>query len=353
MLLAPARPRAKPSQSASRHGFSSQRENDGESATMHYRARSYDPRTGRFLERDPEQERKLSSPYAYTKNQPTRFTDPTGMYEEDFHFYAVFFLARAAGLSHVSSSQIAGASQYADFSPNVVAPSDARWYTEYRASMLRTTRFHFVYDPDREGATRGNRYQVTEANAVVLGHLKAAMAIGSDIAVGIETHVLADSFSHAGFSGRQHPHNSRNPAGTGAPPIGHGQARFGGHAVDLAFRDVPKAIRAARAVYDQLSIYARSQGGQPRLAFADLESTLRTLFRKGDVEESDYKHDENLQLRIQAWKAHFRQDLDLYVNGVLDKSQGVPTFDPGTFEAMYGARFEARARAVMAGWTPP
>lgn len=50
MLLAPARPRTKPSQSASRHGFTSQRETDTESALMHFRARSYDPRSGRSLQ---------------------------------------------------------------------------------------------------------------------------------------------------------------------------------------------------------------------------------------------------------------------------------------------------------------
>ncbi len=39
MLLAPARPRAELSQSASRHGFTSQRETDPESALMHFRIR--------------------------------------------------------------------------------------------------------------------------------------------------------------------------------------------------------------------------------------------------------------------------------------------------------------------------
>ncbi|MBI3097145.1 MAG: hypothetical protein HYY93_02700 [Planctomycetes bacterium] len=36
-----------------RNVLSTQRENDPESGLMHYRARWYDPRTGRFGQRDP------------------------------------------------------------------------------------------------------------------------------------------------------------------------------------------------------------------------------------------------------------------------------------------------------------
>ncbi len=79
MLLAPARPRSKPSQLASRHGFTSQRENDDESALMHFRARSYDPRTGRFLERDPILTNLVEKHYTFVSNAPTTGKDPTGL----------------------------------------------------------------------------------------------------------------------------------------------------------------------------------------------------------------------------------------------------------------------------------
>jgi len=79
MLLAPARPRPKPSQLRSRHALSSQREQDPESALMHYRARSYDPRTGRFAQRDPLKNLAIPEHYSYSHNLPSRYVDPLGM----------------------------------------------------------------------------------------------------------------------------------------------------------------------------------------------------------------------------------------------------------------------------------
>lgn len=42
--------------------FTSQCERDPESALMRYRARSYDPRIGRFVQRDPLIERRVTPP---------------------------------------------------------------------------------------------------------------------------------------------------------------------------------------------------------------------------------------------------------------------------------------------------
>jgi len=65
--------------SPSRRPFTSQREQDPESALMHYRARSYDPRTGRFVQKDPVLELKVKAPYAYANLRPTDHRDPKGM----------------------------------------------------------------------------------------------------------------------------------------------------------------------------------------------------------------------------------------------------------------------------------
>ncbi len=67
---------------ADRHGFA-QREKDVESSLMHYRARSYDPRIGRFIQKDPPVERRSEFHYLYASNSPTSRRDPTGTQDVD------------------------------------------------------------------------------------------------------------------------------------------------------------------------------------------------------------------------------------------------------------------------------
>ena len=64
------------------YGFTG-RERDSESGLMYYRARMYDPASGRFLQKDPSPG-KLNLPisvvnvYIYAANNPTFFADPSG-----------------------------------------------------------------------------------------------------------------------------------------------------------------------------------------------------------------------------------------------------------------------------------
>jgi RHS repeat-associated protein len=63
---------------ASRYGFTG-RENDSFTGLMHYRARQYDPKLGRFISEDPigfaGGDINL---YGYVRNRPTMLRDPTG-----------------------------------------------------------------------------------------------------------------------------------------------------------------------------------------------------------------------------------------------------------------------------------
>ena len=52
---------------------------DPESGYQYLRARYYDPLTGQFLTRDPAVATTME-PYAYAGNNPTNYTDPTGLY---------------------------------------------------------------------------------------------------------------------------------------------------------------------------------------------------------------------------------------------------------------------------------
>jgi RHS repeat-associated protein len=60
-----------------RYGFT-QRERDDESGLVHFRARSYDPRLGRFIQTDPALDGRAAEHYVYVRNRPTQTVDPTG-----------------------------------------------------------------------------------------------------------------------------------------------------------------------------------------------------------------------------------------------------------------------------------
>lgn len=52
---------------------------DASLGSYDYKARQYDPRLGRFLQRDPAGMRDGPNPYTYAGNDPMRFGDPTGL----------------------------------------------------------------------------------------------------------------------------------------------------------------------------------------------------------------------------------------------------------------------------------
>ncbi|WP_375552746.1 RHS repeat-associated core domain-containing protein [Rhodophyticola porphyridii] len=78
-----------------RYGFTS-REHDARTGLIHYRARAYDPLTGRFLQRDPigfaSGDLNL---YAYVENDPYNWTDPSGLTAVD----GAATIGRSAGMS--------------------------------------------------------------------------------------------------------------------------------------------------------------------------------------------------------------------------------------------------------------
>jgi len=73
------------------------READAESGLYYYRARYYDPQSGRFLSRDPIDAAGILHPYAYVQNDPLNGTDPLGLLLEEggvadrLLTYAIFY----------------------------------------------------------------------------------------------------------------------------------------------------------------------------------------------------------------------------------------------------------------------
>jgi len=65
-----------------RHGFTL-RERDDESGLMHFRARSYDPRLGRFVQKDPILENRTRVHFIYGSNSPLNYIDPDGLQSKE------------------------------------------------------------------------------------------------------------------------------------------------------------------------------------------------------------------------------------------------------------------------------
>ena len=80
------------------------RELEPELGLYYYRARYYDPTTGRFLQKDPDPGKMMNpitflSKYIYAGNNPIRFTDPTGKFFgfDDAAFLIYAGIAAAVG----------------------------------------------------------------------------------------------------------------------------------------------------------------------------------------------------------------------------------------------------------------
>ncbi|MGV8931796.1 MAG: RHS repeat domain-containing protein [Luteimonas sp.] len=200
---------------------------DAATGLVYMQQRYYDPGIGRFLSIDPVT--ALSNPvgmfnrYKYAANNPYRFTDLDGRYEEDVHRDLTSVLAQAAGASIGIANQIAAGDQGVDDNP-ATSPMGMRPYGD--AVQVRAD-FHFTSPGRRE-----QLYQDFKKS-------------GSPATMGKYLHALQDSSSHAGYG-----------------------ARFGhlsdGHAPDKTYNDIAKADGMARATYNTIlnSRGAFSVGGQ-------------------------------------------------------------------------------------------
>ena len=89
--------------------------------------RTYNPRSGRYLQPDPLGYRDGPDAYLYAQGDPLNKIDPTGLYQSDIHYYMTFFLAMAAGVSYEDARTIALATQYVDNNP-LTEPIDVDEY---------------------------------------------------------------------------------------------------------------------------------------------------------------------------------------------------------------------------------
>jgi len=94
------------------------REFDRETGLYYYRARYYDPESGRFYTEDPLQFRAGINFYAYVDNNPINANDPTGLLSVEHHFGITLAAAYHSGMGFDKSTSIAAGVAARDFIDN-------------------------------------------------------------------------------------------------------------------------------------------------------------------------------------------------------------------------------------------
>jgi RHS repeat-associated protein len=190
------------------------KERDKETGLDYFGARYYSSVLGRFTSPDLADPR-LTNPqtfnrYRYGLNNPLRYIDPDGLYEEDVHRNLTAVLALAAGFNSETATAIGAATQWVDDDPRTDPTATRNLLNE----QMRAD-YHFTSEARR--TTMWAQFE-RERSVTALGEYM---------------HALQDAYSHQGFGAR----------------YGHASA---GKTPDKTTTDVAKADRMAKDTYDRL-----------------------------------------------------------------------------------------------------
>ena len=271
-----------------------------------------DSEMGRFLTADPLGYVDGPSQYGFAGNSPANRSDPLGLYQQDFHFYVVYFAAYRVLSDRGRASAIAWASQYVDdYGPTNPLPKDPRivrgLFPSIQEDVLRP--FHFL--------ARGSSAVAPGRENPVANYLLGKL-VGSpdDTQLGVFLHSYADSFSHSGFSGLRSRENDRG-FGDLRPEIGHAEA---GEAPDEPFMRPGLAATAAIEVERAIREYEFQLGHLSSAAIPD-EAELRRFYI-GVF--SRFVDGEGMQSRPERWFQLLQS-----------KSVPVPHYDKGRLDGAF------------------
>ncbi|MBU1685320.1 hypothetical protein KJ662_03630 [Patescibacteria group bacterium] len=240
------------------------KELDSETGLNYYGARYYDPVTGRFITMDPlllnldkmsqaQRNAFLSNPqnlntYSYVQNNPVRYTDPTGMYEEDVHYDLTYTLALVAGINLSDAREIAYYDQYMDENPDTAPVGGVTTARNYISGT--TKNYHFL--------SRTKALQRVESG---IDH-RSTQEFGSAL------HTFQDTYSHSDF----------------IDPAFH--VLFG-HDPDKTYLNVKLANEAAKASFYQLRNFKLETDGLNGVTLEEFNAQSDLIWNKmaGIVDE--------------------------------------------------------------------
>ncbi|MGH9968945.1 MAG: RHS repeat-associated core domain-containing protein [Pyrinomonadaceae bacterium] len=218
------------------------KERDIETGLDYFLARYYSSTQGRFTGVDIAGP-NLSNPqslnkYAYTLNNPLRFIDRNGLYEEDVHHHLTQALAEAAGFSRSQAWEIAMGNQMTDETPGMSPYS----------SIEARRNYHFTSEGQRQNLW--NNFAESAA-----GVSSETTTLGS---LGVFMHAQQDSYSHAGYG----------------PVLGHALA---GHAPDKTYNNPGKADTMALDSFNRLTTAATVLYNNKKISFLYKPLDQKTL----------------------------------------------------------------------------
>jgi RHS repeat-associated protein len=225
------------------------KERDAETGLDYFGARYMSSVQGRWMSADPllstlrPENPQTFNRYGYTLNNPLRYVDRTGAYEEDVHRDLTTVLALAAGFDEKTATAIGKADQGVD--------DDSK--TGPFANEAARRNYHFT-TVDR----RQELWKTFEASGSV-----------NDLVTFM--HAEQDSFSHEGFG----------------PKYGHLSARW---TPDKTYSDPGKADNMAKDTFKKLSAAAGKLGikATNRVAFEKIDK-LVTSFNKANTAQQKNK----------------------------------------------------------------
>jgi RHS repeat-associated protein len=300
------------------------------------RARTYSPTLGRWLEADPLGFGAGDTNfYRVVGDNPTNRTDPTGLYEDDVHFYMTYYIALAVGLGdyktgfHSNNRQgkrirfsqafmIAWADAYTDMHDwtepfqfgfiksgaiwgGVIgfflgggpggAVTGAAWgaYRGNKKAAYIRENFHFPLD---------GKGKVTKNSPEALSWVRKGIRENDPILTGIALHRYQDSWSHKGYE----------------PFLGHGEDR---HWPDQAWHRMRHSMEMAKATFDVLVDYmkqnhanaAQAKLANPKALWAKIKPTLEDD-RRFVLKGVGWRIGRAGNRRIRVIKAHVAWQLD-------------------------------------------
>jgi hypothetical protein len=315
---------------------------------------TFSPNLGRWLQPDPLGLAPDTNLYRYVGDNPANATDPTGLYDDDVHFYMTYYIALSIGLGKIKT-RIEALAMGAALGPiaagtpreasiaEIIAFADN--YTDYNRTTQPLTldntikaKYHFRVSPD--GKVVAGPMSM-EAKQIITDAF--AQKTISPWLLGIGLHAYQDSWSHEGFS-----------------VAGHGAQ---GHSPDDPSRDVKKAMAMAEQTYRVLEqYYKRLTDKNPDKTWDKIKAGIEEDFKAGIREQND-TYPNQMKARINRWRARLLAEFkdETQYNTPSPPDPRIPAFlsaaaavtAPGEGLRLYAATGGAAKFARLAGFLPP